>query len=178
MLIKRPRVQTPSQVKNDWNWSDQFMPVIRSIVGPHLLEPASLEIDRTRAADLVVLRAKNLMIACRVRRPVRSAEYLNQFTLRSRRDSGARTELDKIIDGWGDWMFYGFAASDTGAALERWYLIDLHSFRSHLIRNPSQLKTGEQRNGDGTCFRWFDFQSFPQSPAILISSNLTERMAS
>lgn len=165
-------------VKKDWDWSNLFLPVIRSLVGPHLLESASLDVDRKRAADLVVMRAKNLMIACRVRRPVKRAEYLNQFTLRSRRESGAKTELGKIVDGWGDWMFYGIAANETDSKLARWYLIDLHAFRAHLIRNQSRLLTGEQSTRDGTCFRWFDIQSFPKEPAILIASSIQERKAS
>lgn len=155
-------------IQRDWKFSDQYLQEIRRIVGPHLLEQSSLEVDRHRAADLVVLRAKNLMIACRVRRSGYHQGYGSQFTLRSHRDSGAKTELSKIVDGWGDWLFYGFAAEEPGR-LASWHLIDLHAFRAHLIRNPEKIRRGEQKNADGTGFYWFDLESFPREPSIWVA---------
>jgi len=160
-----------TSVQKDWSFSDRFLPSIRKIVGPRLLETASLEVDRNHATDLVVMRAKNLMIACRVRRPNFGAAFVNQFTVRSNRGSGMKTELDKIIEGYGDWMLYGFAEDDHSEALAHWSLIDLHAFRAHLIKSPDVLKTGEHTLAEGTSFRWFDLRSFPNSPSILIASS-------
>jgi hypothetical protein len=160
-----------STIKQDWSWSDQFLPEIQRIVGPYLLEPAPLDRDRNEAADLIVLRAKNLTIACRIRRGSYSNKYANEITLRSRRESGTKTEYDKIIEGWGDWMLYGFAANDAEARIVNWSLIDLHAFKAHLIRKPQALRSGEVNNGDGTSFKWFDLHSFPEVPAILVGSS-------
>ncbi len=56
-----------------------------------------------------------------------------QITVRSRLPSGAETELSKIVNGKGDWLFYGHAnACQTGIGL--WWLIDLRAFRAGLIR--------------------------------------------
>ena len=76
-------------------------------------------------------------IACRVRgKPRRYASrFPNQFTIRYQRDNGTRTELEKIIDGWGDWFFYGH---EHGPNIYPWYLIDLSSFRAALIRDKSE----------------------------------------
>ena len=49
-------------------WSDIFLPQIKKIVGPLLLEPASFELDASEATDLVVLKARDMRIGCRVRR--------------------------------------------------------------------------------------------------------------
>ncbi len=97
----RPR---ESNFERDLEWSNRFMPEIKRIVGPHLLETASLDQDRNEASDLVV---NGLRIACRVRGPVQSPDYLNQFTLRSRRSNGKMTEFEKIILGHGNllWLF-------------------------------------------------------------------------
>jgi hypothetical protein len=158
-------------LKRDWNWSDRFIPEIKRIVGPRLLEPAKLEVDRNQATDLVTLRAREIQIACRVRRPAFGNAYTRQFTIRSHRNSGAKTEFDKIVEGWGDWMLYGFAAVNSESALSNWSLIDLHSFRAHLIKNPDAIRKGERANSDGTSFRWFDLDSFPSVPRICIASS-------
>jgi len=107
-----------------------------------------------------------------------------QFTIRSARDTGARTELAKIVDGFGDWMFYGHAADDATPALARWMLLDLHAWRAHLIREGQ--KTGpyvERRirremrsNGDGTHFAAFDAKSFLGEPPLIVACSHPEDM--
>ena len=152
----------------DRQWSDRFIPRIREIVGPHLLVPSSFEEDTERAADLVILRARDMTIACRVRRHGYLARYPGQFTIRCQRDSGAATELEKIVNGWGDWMFYGHSnASEDG--IERWWLLDLAAWRAHMIRDKGTIKMGKQPNGDGTYFAWFEIGSFQPYPALVLS---------
>jgi hypothetical protein len=55
--------------RRDRAWSDAFIPAIKKIVGPYLLEPSSFEIDAQQATDLIVLLARDLRIAARVRLP-------------------------------------------------------------------------------------------------------------
>lgn len=159
---------------NDRAWSDRFIDPIKQIVGPLLLEPSSFDVDTQKATDLVVLRAKDHMIAARVRRPGYADRYPNDFTIRSLRDSGARTELEKFVDGWGDWFLYGHADA-AQVTLSRWMLIDLHAWRSALIRDgmrdSSTLRWKKKSNGDGTHFVSFDVRSFPSRPSILVSSS-------
>lgn len=155
--------------QSDRQWSDQFIPAIRAIVGPHLLVPASFEVDTKEAADLIVLRARDMTVACRIRRSGYLGSFGWQFTIRCKRDSGMKTELAKITEGWGDWMFYGFASSEGEGVLARWFLIDLHHWRAHMIRNQKAINKGIQPNGDGTSFAWFDVRSFPDDPQILIA---------
>jgi hypothetical protein len=162
----------------DRKWSDQYLQAIRCIVGPKLLVPAPLAVDMKEAADLIVLRARDMTIACRVRRPGYAARYPWQFTIRAQRDSGARTELAKIIDGWGDWMFYGHASKDPGA-IDRWFLVDLHVWRAELARDAWRAANGKPQrhapslqlipNGDGTHFAAFDVRRFPSD--LLIASS-------
>lgn len=154
-------------------WSDHYIPEIKSIVGSHLLVDSPLEVDRQQATDLIVINAKNLAIACRVRRPGYTDKYPYEFTIRSRTASGATTELQKITNGWGDWMFYGHAAPEPGIKINHWFLINLTSWRAHMIRrNCTAIKCGEKSNLDGTSFAWFDLSSFPPEPPIIVAASI------
>jgi hypothetical protein len=141
---------------DDRKWSDQFIPAIKAAIKPILgdSEVAPDEEDKHHNTDLIVLTSERGRIACRVRR----LEYLNysdQFTIRASRPSGARTELQKVVlDGWGDFLFYGFGENGR---LEKWTLADLQIFREYMRSQIRVLKL----NPDGVAFRVFDWKKFP-----------------
>lgn len=110
------------------------------------------------------------MIAARVRKYQYANSFPYEFTVRARLDNGMKTELQKLVDGWGDWMFYAFAnAEESGFA--RWWLIDLHAWRAALIRDRGSIVKKELSNGDGTHFVAFNLLSFPVDPPILVDSS-------
>lgn len=154
--------------QSDRSWSDQYIPAIKQIVGPLLLDVSSFEVDTKNATDLIVLRVNDKMIAARVRRPGYADRYPYEFTIRSQRDSGAETELRKVISGWGDWMFYGHAAE--GGGISRWFVLSLPALRAELIRRPDELGWEKKSNGDGTHFVAFDLRTFVE-PIIVASSH-------
>ena len=158
----------------DRSWSDRFIPAMKQVIGPHLLEVSSFEVDTQQATDLVVMKANGVTIACRVRRPG-YLNYKNEFTIRRKRDSGAVTEMDKIINGWADWMFYGHAVSNCDQlelpGFSAWYLINLDSFRAQLIKYQKSLRFEKKSNVDGTHFTAFDMTSFQPHPPLLIASH-------
>lgn len=158
----------------DRKWSDQFIPEMCRIVGPHLLIPSTLEQDTKEAADLVVLKSAGVTVACRVRRFGYAEKYANEFTIRSQRRNGSRTELEKIVDGWGDWMFYAHA-NESGDGFALWNLLDLSAWRAHLIREKlggEKIKRGTKPNQDGTTeFAWFDMRSFVGEPNLIIANS-------
>lgn len=156
--------------ESDRAWSDKFIWTMKQIIAPYLLVESSDLQDKTEASDLVVLKAKGITIACRVRRFGFADKYPNQFTIRKRRDSGAETEALKIWRGWADWMFYGHSTQEE-SWIDPWWLIDLQEFR-RVMRDATlraQVKMGEQANGDGTHFQWFDITSYPHN--ILIANS-------
>ncbi|KVS50670.1 hypothetical protein WK39_27805 [Burkholderia cepacia] len=167
-----PRDSTMSY-RDDRTWSDAYLPAIRMIVGPHLLVPAPLELDQTQATDLIVLKAQNITVAARVRRPEYASRFPFDFTIRCRRDSGAETELSKILHGWADWMFYGFANPTDAGTIAHWHLIDLDAFRFELARLGYQhgwrVACEEHDNHDGTHFMAFDVRRF--SNCVIASSD-------
>lgn len=155
-------------------FSEGFIPAIKTIVGPYLLEPATVEMDQQQATDLIVLRANGVRVACRIRRHNYFPRFGNEFTVRSRLMSGTKTEEQKILEGWADWMFYAFAAPDSKTFL-RWFLIDLDAFRTHW-RTPElrqHISHGEIENvfSDGSFFRWYSIPSFVAHPPILIAQS-------
>lgn len=155
------------------SWSDKYIPTICNIVGPYLLTPSDFKKDTKQATDLLVLDARDMRIAARVRRASKYIDrYRYEFTLRSKVGSGASTEMEKIVNGLGDWLFYGFAEED-GIEIKNWWIIDLAAFRAALIRrNEHKLDIdGPKSNGDGTQFYAFDLRSFPEKPSILIAGS-------
>jgi len=165
------------EYQTDRQWSDKYIPLIKQIVGPHLLCESPLEVDRKQAADLITLKARDLTIACRVRRAGFVARYGWQFTMRSNRSNGAETELRKIVNGWGDWMFYAHAAPGNEVAFARWLLIDLAAWRAQMLRDSYSKERrliwqNDKPNADGrTSFAWFDVRSFTDDPPLLVASS-------
>lgn len=155
-------------------WSDKFLPNIRALVGPHLLVPSNLEQDTKQATDLIVLLARDMRIAARVRRFGFAAKYPRQFTLRSQLESGVMTEFRKVLNGWGDWLFYGHS-DQAEQTIDPWLLVDLSSLRTQLaheaVSSRKTIQQGQGDNHDGTYFQWFDVDSFQSSPPILIAES-------
>lgn len=146
-------------MESDKDWSDKFIPIICQIVGPKLLVPSPLVIDRNYVADLVVLKGKDTTIGCRVRKHRYLKQYGGEFTMRHERDSGAKTEMAKIEEGWGDWMFYGFS-NEEETTFAQWVLLDLDAWRHHWAKNRSRIIWNVKPNGDGTHLAWFNIKSF------------------
>jgi hypothetical protein len=104
--------------QTDKQWSDLYVPEVRRIIGiaigkrllenPEMLtvETATHTEDTQHATDFVASIATSMgSVACRLRRPECKAR---DFTIRSWRASGAKTELEKIRAGEGRWFLYGW----------------------------------------------------------------------
>ena len=111
-----------------------------------------MSVDKKEATDFMMFTAADVRIAARVRSS-RYRRFRKDVTLRSKRDSGARTEYAKIMeDGFAHWMFYGH---HTGKArdLDPWFLIDLDVLRDlHGAHGDAILAVKNKANGDGTYF--------------------------
>lgn len=150
----------------DKRWSDKFLPEIKSILGVHLIGEPPIEEDAERNTDLMVLRMDAVRIGCRVRKHKYAASYPDDFTMRSGRPSGAKTELTKVIEGWGDYFFYGFS-DPLEQSLAGWILGDLRVFRLWFATSLSAMAAGQapgvhKINRDGSSsFRVFSVNDLP-----------------
>ncbi|MDO8671434.1 MAG: hypothetical protein Q7O66_08400 [Dehalococcoidia bacterium] len=155
------------QWQRDKAQSDRLLPELKRICGEYLIGAAPEEDDAERNTDLIVLKLEAVRIACRVRTHKYLRRYGNEFTIRSDRPRGTKTELAKIIEGWGDYFLYGFS-NESGTSLDVWVLGDLKVFRlwfaSQLIKNKGEMPGSEQRNDDGSSlFRAFRIDELPDS---------------
>jgi hypothetical protein len=154
--------------EEDRNWSDQYIPACKLAIAPKLTSITSLENDTKHVGDLMVIEAAKL-IACRVRRPGYAERYPWQFTLRAWRKSGAKTELEKILEeGFGEWFLYGHAAPTPEPDLCRYFLMDLNAFRAHK-ESRYWACTGYRFNQDlTTAFQSWDVRLFAPNPPLLL----------
>lgn len=153
-----------SDFVTDFAWQRQFLPKVKKALAETLIVEAPFEEDANRNTDMMVLHARNLRISCRIRKYA-DLKYSDEFTIREGRPTGTKTELTKIIEGWGDYMFYGFAA-ESGPELSAWILGDLTVFRGWFMRKLSKLNAGElpgiqKPNTDGTFFRAYRIADLP-----------------
>lgn len=111
--------------------TDKLLPSVKRILGQHLITTAPFEEDAKRNTDLIVLSLNSVRIGLRIRDASywMKPQYRDEFTIRCSRPSGTKTELDKIIDGWGDYFFYGFA-NPRYTDLLGYMLGNLNVFRS------------------------------------------------
>jgi len=153
--------------QHDKRWSDRFLPEIKRILGEHLIGEPPIEEDQERNTDLIVLKMDAVRIGCRVRRHKYYLHYFDEFTVRAGRPSGVKTELTKIIEGWGDYFFYGFSTPDE-TTLIHWVLIDLKKFRLWFNRSiidkkgklPGILKTNRDQSSS---FLVFSLKNLPEN---------------
>lgn len=147
----------------DKKWSDRFIPDMQRIVGEHLIGPAPDDEDMKRNTDLIVLRLDPIRIACRIRKHGYYDSFGDEFTIRISRPSGTKTEFAKLIEGYGDYILYGFA--DKGETkIHAWILGDLRVFRltfQEMSWKGKPIGTA-QKNKDGSSdFMAFKISDFP-----------------
>lgn len=98
-LRKSQRQGRSQQFSADFAWQQQYAETIQQIVGKHILEPSRWEADAKEATDFMILKARDLRIACRMRGPEYADAFPWDFTIRSSRISRHKSELEKIIEG-------------------------------------------------------------------------------
>jgi len=133
-----------------------------------LIHEPHIEIDRKENTDLLLPEAR-ISVHCRKPGEVHKDEYANEFTMRYRKPSGAKVELQKTIEGCGDFLFYGFA-NDDDTGLVKWSILDLDVFRGTLPRLFYQLPTGEvpwvTKDNYDSKFAIFNLNQFPEDLII------------
>jgi hypothetical protein len=141
-----------ADVARDYDWQRPLLSRVKQVIAEKLIVEGDFEEDARHNTDLIVLTVEAKRIAVRLRRYEYATRYGGEFTIRSSRPSGAQTELAKVISGWGDYIFYGFAHPDDPFNLARWMLGNLKVFR---LWHSTELANGRrpwtnQKNGDGS----------------------------
>jgi len=133
--------------EKDRNWSDKYLEQVAAILKKNasdliVISIAPDEIDRTGATDMII-RIDGGDVAVRLRRD--NCTY-RDLTIRSKRASGYKTELSKILEGFGDWYLYGW--TNVLGIVDEWIIVSLIKLRN------SGLLIGRKdiSNYDGTFF--------------------------
>lgn len=140
-----------------------FLPEIKRNLGEHLIGEPPFEEDAEHNTDLIVLKMEPIRIACRIRKFKFWCDYPNEFTIRYSRPSGRKTEFSKLMDGWGDYFFYGFA-SPMADSLHSWFIGDLDVFRNWVKATEArggQAGTQKQNKDGSSDFLAFDLTRIP-----------------
>jgi hypothetical protein len=153
-----------ADVRRDFDWQRKFVPSIKQVLANYLVTEAPFADDARRNTDLMVLQAEVTRVACRIRRN-EAAQWADEFTIRTQRPNAIRTELDKLLSGWGDYIFYGITTADE-SKLYVWMLGDLKVFRlwhhRYLAVNNGRVPGVEHRNSDGSsAFRAYKIVELP-----------------
>jgi hypothetical protein len=133
----------------DREYTDQYYPAIKQAITQSLDLPPSIKIDiapdledMEQATDYIVKLTGNITIACRIRRP--NCLY-RDFTIRGWRITGAKTEHQKLKEGFAQYYLYAWAKDKQDFA--DWIFLCLDKFRkSGLLDRPHELI----KNPDGT----------------------------
>lgn len=168
--------------QSDRTWADQFVDQTRAIIGRLLVQGATFMLDAKESTDLVVQSIQN---GCRDGKPIKAfatrlrrstafrgrsrygAPWAFQFTIRSRRDTGAVTELAKLRQGFVDWYLYGHVEQST---IRHWMVLDMDVFRA--FADSPAIKTETVPNDDGTEGIAYDIRSFPDALCLAKSETM------
>jgi hypothetical protein len=151
--------------QRDKSWEETYREQIVSILSAHVshlveITLASAEMDKHYATDYEV-KVVGGTIAVRLRR---SKYQYRDLTIRSRRDSGMKTELAKIKEGAAFRYFYGW--TDEKRTIAEWILVDLDKVRATgLLEKPRR----EWPNGDGTYFIAIPVTELKEAGCLLAS---------
>lgn len=149
--------------RDDFNWQRELIPQVKQVLAQYLIVEAPFEEDADHNTDLIVLRLDTVRVACRLRTFDFVNRYPDDFTIRAARPSGTKTELAKVIEGWGDYLFYGFA-NEAKTGLVAWLLGDLKVFRLwynrelYAGRHPGVYSRNRDASSD---FIAFDVNALP-----------------
>jgi len=147
--------------KDDKKWTDNLIPYLKCILGMNFIGEATLAEDQKHNTDLIVLDIKPLRFACRIRTFSYYKNFSDEFTIRKSRPFGTKTELQKIKEGFGDYLLYAFATEDK-TKIHFWRIIDLKAFRKYLEEDHPYISAIP--NGDeSSYFAAFECSKIPEN---------------
>jgi len=106
-----------------------------SVVSNSILK-ATWEQDCKEATDYILPDGRT--VGCRIRRHDIFRRFPHQFVLRCRCPSGAKTELEKVLEGYCDLYLYSFL-NEVGVEIISWFIGDMSVFRDEWERFPLLL---------------------------------------
>jgi len=142
--------------QQNMNLEIKFTKIIKAILGNYFIVK-DIEEDLERGTDFLILKINPFRIACRLRRYKFIKLYSDEFTIRASRSSGIKTEFDKIIDGYVDYILYGFINEDETKII-KYFIGDLKIFREYL---PFPCATKKNKDYKASTLYAFKIKDLP-----------------
>lgn len=158
---------------SDKEWSETFINEVKKKISEissqlTFVNDATIEEDIFQSTDLVLNTIQG-KIAVRLRRP--DCEF-RDLTIRVKRDSDTKTELEKIKEGWGRWYFYGWVSNKN--LIEEYIFVDLNKVRTvKLLEKERVLKD----NKDGTYFIFINKTELKNSGCLILKEEKKEAIS-
>lgn len=149
--------------KSDKDWADGFLREIIEILRQNAPCFQNFSIADSSKND-VIIKTDGGDFAIRVRRD----GYIKKFhdwTIRSYRANGQKTELEKLRDGFARWYLYLWTAGDS---IIDWILIDLNRARETSLLYKSRHHIS---NGDGTYFIAITIRELERNGCLVATKN-------
>ena len=151
--------------KDDYEWQERHLDEVIDILRANAhklmdIRRSSLLDDMKNGSDIEI-PATSGSIGVRMRRDT----DFRDLTIRSRRSSGATTEMEKIRSGCTRWYLYVWFEGDE---IVEWWLIDIDELRDHLDDMIKRGEAPETVNHDGrTAFRSISRRSIEERGAMM-----------
>lgn len=151
----------------NFEWSERFKNEIKQILYIYFnsleFTEGTLEEDRYQCTDLISINNK-IRISARVRRFKFYRNNYDELTLTENPDK--KPELKKIMEGWGNYYFYGYCDKNE-SRIHAWAIYDLDIFRSWILDYmflystfPGKIRDKNDSNGTEK-FRIIDVTNVP-----------------
>ena len=129
---------TEFQINKDWSevFSLEILRYLEAFLYPYKFEKGTLEEDRHQCCDFKAV-GYELIIASRMRDYKFYQKFSNDITISTKPSLDGKSELYKIMEGYGDYYFYGFATLDNLNILS-WKIYDLNIFRSWAFKSARE----------------------------------------
>lgn len=140
------------------NLEIKFTKTIKGILGNYFIVK-DISADLSQGTDFLVLQIKPFRIACRLRRYTYYRLYADEFTIRWKNPNGYKTEYQKIMDGFVDFLFYGFLNEEETKIIS-YFIGDLRIFRGCDVNKYPRIQ--KNKSPDYNEFACYTKSIFPK----------------
>ena len=118
-----------TEFNKNFAFTAKFSQQLKAILGQQFIVE-DIDEDQKRGTDFLVFSIKPFRVGVRLRRwyVYSNERYRNQFTIRWKLENGYPTEIDKIRDGFPDYILYGFC-DEPEEKIVSYFIGDLEIFR-------------------------------------------------
>ena len=166
------RVEMTGTFAGDFDWQKKYYPQIERILKMNAskiikVAVADDETDMKKATDFVVT-LKGGRVAVRIRKDV--GDRFHDLTIRSKRRSGAETELQKIEKGYVDFYLYIWTNKES---VVDWWLVDINRLRTSGLLNTPRRETWN--HDGGSAFIAFVYTELETAGALIDKMQTEQR---